>query len=205
LVAPSGVSSATYGDLGFSGTSASAPHVAGAFALLIAKLPYTVDEIKSIIEARALDLGSSGKDNIFGLGRLKLSKGTEEEVELSQDEANVNTSGLMRSRTNEVVIPEDKPGKFSVMKRRPVYFQNHKSLGRMYLQQGSKEKALEEFLKAIELEPWVVELYFEVGKIYNEKREKKKAIFYLEEYFILGGSEEAAKELLESLRQKQAK
>ncbi len=78
FVAPSGVSSATYGDLGFSGTSASAPHVAGAFALLMGKLPYTGGEIKSIIEARALDLGSSGKDNIFGLGRLKLSKETEE-------------------------------------------------------------------------------------------------------------------------------
>ncbi len=82
---------------------------------------------------------------------------------------------------------------------------NHKSLGRMYLQQGFKEKALEEFLKAIELEPWVFELYFEVGKIYSEKGEKKKAISYLEKYFIFGGSEEAARELLESLKKKQAK
>ncbi len=202
LVAPSGVSSATYGDLGFSGTSASAPHVAGAFALLMGKLPYAVEEIKSIIEARALDLGSSGKDNIFGLGRLKLSKGTEEEVEFSQDGANVNTSGLMRSRTNEVIIPEDEPGKSAVLKRRPVYFRSHKSLGRMYLQQGFKEKALEEFLKAIELEPWIAELYFEVAKIYNKKGEKKKAFSYLEKYFIFGGREEAAKELLDLLRNK---
>ena len=205
LVAPSGVSSATYGDLGFSGTSASAPHVAGAFALLMAKLPYTVDEIKSIIEARALDLGSSGKDNIFGLGRLKLSKGTEEEIEFNEDGANVNTSGLMRSRINEVIIPEDEPGKSAVLKRVPFNFRSHKSLGRMYLQRGSKEKALEEFLKAIELEPWVVERYFEVGKIYNKKGEKKKALSYLEKYFILGGREEAARELLDLLRQKQAK
>ena len=205
FVAPSGVSSATYGDLGFSGTSASAPHVAGAFALLIGKLPYTVEEIKSIIEARALDLGSSGKDNIFGLGRLKLSKGTEEEIELIQDETNVNTSGLMRNRTNEVIIPEDGPRKSAILKRIPVNSWHHKSLEWMYLQQDSKEKALEELLKAIELEPWVFELYFEVGKIYNKKGEKKKAISYLEKYFIFGGREEAAKELLESLRKKQAK
>jgi len=202
LVAPSGVSSATYGDLGFSGTSASAPHVAGAFALLMGKLPYTADEIKSIIEARALDLGSSGKDNIFGLGRLKLSKGTEEEVELIQDETNVNTSGLMRNRTNEVIISENEPEKSTVLKRRPVDYWHHKSLGWMYLQQGFREKALEEFLKAIELEPWVFELYFEVGKIYSKKGEKKKAISYLEKYFIFGGREEAAKELLESLKNK---
>jgi subtilisin family serine protease len=202
LVAPSGVSSATYGDLGFSGTSASAPHVAGAFALLITKLPYAVDEIKSIIEARALDLGSSGKDNIFGLGRLKLSKGTEEEVEFSEDGVNVNTSGLTTNRINEVIIPEDGPGKSAVLKRIPFNFRSHKSLGRMYLQQGFKEKALEEFLKAIELEPWIAELYFEVGKIYSKKGEKKKAVSYLEKYFIFGGRKEAAKELLDLLRNK---
>ncbi len=41
----------------------------------------------------------------------------------------------------------------------PIYFLTHESLGRMYLERSSKEKALEEFLNAIELEPWVVELY----------------------------------------------
>ncbi len=75
----------------------------------------------------------------------------------------------------------------------------------MYLQQGFKEKALEEFLKAIEQEPWVVNFYFEVAKIYNKKGEKKKAFSYLEKYFIFGGREEAAKELLDVLRQKQGK
>jgi hypothetical protein len=48
--------------------------VAGAFALLKGKLPYDLDQIRAIIEARAKDLGSSGKDNIFGYGRLRLSK-----------------------------------------------------------------------------------------------------------------------------------
>jgi tetratricopeptide (TPR) repeat protein len=111
----------------------------------------------------------------------------------------------MRNRTNEVIIPEDEPRKSFALKRIPFNFRSHKSLGRMYLQQGFKEKALEEFLKAIELEPWVAEFYFEVGKIYSEKGEKKKAISYLEKYFIFGGREEAAKELLDLLRQKQAK
>jgi subtilisin family serine protease len=202
LVAPSGVSSSTYGDLGFSGTSASAPHVAGAFALLLGKLPYAADEIKSIIEARALDLGSSGKDNIFGVGRLKLSKESEEEVEFGQEGTSVSSSGLSRNRTREVIIPEDEPGESSALKRMPTYSLNHKSLGLMYLQQGSEEKALEELLKAIELEPWDSELYFEVGKIYGEEGKRKKAISYLEKYFIFGGRQEAAKELLESLKKK---
>jgi len=74
LSAPSGVSSFTYGHLGFFGTSAATPHVAGAFALLKGKIPFTLDAIRTIVEARAKDLGKAGKDNKYGLGRLNLSK-----------------------------------------------------------------------------------------------------------------------------------
>lgn len=74
LSAPSGVSGATYGSFSFYGTSASTPHVAGAFALLKNKIPYSLDEIKAIIDARAIDLGHPGKDFRFGLGRLNLLK-----------------------------------------------------------------------------------------------------------------------------------
>jgi len=74
LVAPSGVSGITYGTSGFFGTSASAPHVAGAFALILTKTPFTLGQIKNILYERALDLGSSGKDNMFGLGRLRLTR-----------------------------------------------------------------------------------------------------------------------------------
>jgi subtilisin family serine protease len=74
LVAPSGVSGITYGTSGFFGTSAAAPHVAGAFALILTKTPLTSEQIKSVLFERALDLGSSGKDNIYGIGRLRLTK-----------------------------------------------------------------------------------------------------------------------------------
>lgn len=74
LVAPSGVSSETYGESGFFGTSASAPHVAGAVALLKEKTPYSLPQILEILFARALDLGPAGKDNLYGLGRLKLDR-----------------------------------------------------------------------------------------------------------------------------------
>ena len=72
--APSGISCSSYGSQNFYGTSASAPHVAGAFALLRGKTPFTYEQIKAILEARAVDLGVSGKDNRFGLGRLNLLK-----------------------------------------------------------------------------------------------------------------------------------
>ncbi|MBS3818939.1 S8 family serine peptidase [bacterium] len=72
--APAGVSGVTYGNLGFYGTSASTPHVAGAFALLKGKTPYSLEQIKMILESRAKDLGPNGKDNQFGIGRLDLKK-----------------------------------------------------------------------------------------------------------------------------------
>jgi hypothetical protein len=72
--APSGVSTATYGYRNFYGTSASAPHVAGAFGLMLSQTPYTSSQIYMILQKRAVDLGAPGKDNLFGWGRLSLVK-----------------------------------------------------------------------------------------------------------------------------------
>ena len=72
--APAGTSGHTYGYRGFYGTSAATPHVAGAFALLKGKTPFTLDQIQTILEARAKDLGSTGKDNKYGIGSIKLKK-----------------------------------------------------------------------------------------------------------------------------------
>jgi hypothetical protein len=72
FAAPSGTSGATYGDYGFSGTSASTPHMAGAFAIMKGKTPFSLSAILESIVARALDLGDPGPDNKFGKGRLNL-------------------------------------------------------------------------------------------------------------------------------------
>jgi subtilisin family serine protease len=75
IAGPDGVSSFTLAY--FSGTSASAPHVAGAAALLLSQHPeWTADQLESALEAQAVDLGEPGKDNIYGAGRLDLSLGT---------------------------------------------------------------------------------------------------------------------------------
>jgi subtilisin family serine protease len=74
VCAPAGVSTVTYGKYGFYGTSAAAAHVAGAVALLKEKTPYTTDQILAIIKARLTDLGPAGKDNLYGDGRLNLTK-----------------------------------------------------------------------------------------------------------------------------------
>ena len=73
LVGPDGVSTITYGARGFTGTSASAPHVAGAAALAVEVYrTYTPAQIQAFLEGRAADLGAAGKDNLYGAGRVNL-------------------------------------------------------------------------------------------------------------------------------------
>jgi subtilisin family serine protease len=67
------VSTASYPNSKFNGTSAAAPHVAGAAALVKSADPaYTPAQIQSFLEDRAIDVGEAGKDTRFGWGRLNL-------------------------------------------------------------------------------------------------------------------------------------
>ncbi|MFH1700938.1 MAG: S8 family serine peptidase [Candidatus Zixiibacteriota bacterium] len=62
-----------------SGTSASAPHVSGAVAILRQKNPdATVDEIKTALLNSAHDLGTAGPDNTYGWGLIDIVKALEE-------------------------------------------------------------------------------------------------------------------------------
>ncbi len=59
--------------IGFSGTSAAAPSVAGAAALVQQALPGRPPEAtRAFLESRAIDLGAPGRDNTFGAGALAL-------------------------------------------------------------------------------------------------------------------------------------
>jgi hypothetical protein len=72
------VSGTTYGPsygcgTGFLGTSAAAPHVAGAAALVKAANPgYTVAQIEAFLQDNAIDEGTPGNDSIYGFGLLFL-------------------------------------------------------------------------------------------------------------------------------------
>ncbi len=73
IAAPTRVSTSSYGYRGFAGTSASAPHAAGAAALVKAAFPqWGPSEIRAFLEGRARDLGPAGKDNAYGSGALDL-------------------------------------------------------------------------------------------------------------------------------------
>ena len=68
---PDGVSLYTFDP--FSGTSASAPYVAGAAALILSMYPdSTPDKLELLIISSGTDMGGSGKDNLYGWGRLEM-------------------------------------------------------------------------------------------------------------------------------------
>jgi subtilisin family serine protease len=70
---PDGVSIYTNGVNLHYGTSFASPHVAGAASLLLSKYPHlTAAELQPTLESWAIDMGSPGKDNIYGSGRLNL-------------------------------------------------------------------------------------------------------------------------------------
>ena len=61
------------GYLWASGTSMAAPHVAAAAAVLASARPdLTPAQIESALESAALDLGTAGRDDLFGFGRLRV-------------------------------------------------------------------------------------------------------------------------------------
>ena len=73
ITGPDGVSTATYDPKDFFGTSASAPHVAAAFALLLDAAPCLgAFGTKILLAELAEDRGGPGPDNTYGAGLLRL-------------------------------------------------------------------------------------------------------------------------------------
>jgi subtilisin family serine protease len=70
---PTKVSGFTYGQYGFTGTSASTPHIAGAAALVWQAYPsFTRQQVTDYLLAAVDDLGPPGPDTGYGFGRLRL-------------------------------------------------------------------------------------------------------------------------------------
>ncbi|MCK5785779.1 MAG: S8 family serine peptidase, partial [Candidatus Sabulitectum sp.] len=70
-----------------SGTSMATPHVAGVAALILSANPaLTVAQMDSIIEITSLELGTAGKDNTYGAGRVDALAAVQAALELTATE-----------------------------------------------------------------------------------------------------------------------
>jgi subtilisin family serine protease len=108
LAAPDSVSSSVYGPFvacgrsGFAGTSASAPHAAGAAALVAQRFPtFGPERLQAYLLAHARDLGSPGPDDAFGAGELSLPPFEAPEVTAT----NVSAVRARSARVSAVVSP----------------------------------------------------------------------------------------------------
>ena len=81
------------------------------------------------------------------------------------------------------------------VRKKPISFLAHKSLGNLYLERNQVEKAIAQFENAIGLNPNEAETYLALANAYFKNNEPEKVYSTLEKYLYLGGDKEKAKEL----------
>lgn len=85
--------------------------------------------------------------------------------------------------------------------RKPISHRAHIYLGMIYRKQDLFEKSLEHYEKAISIEPDDPYPYLDLGKIYQMKKDKEKALWCYQKYIYHGGRDvEEAQKLIDSLK-----
>ena len=121
LVAPDAVSTATYGRLGFPGTSASTPHVAGAAALVLSAFPrMSGQQVRAYLESHALTLGRPGKDNTHGSGRLMLGPAPEVSPRTPTPTKTPTATATSTATPTGTLVPTLTPGPTGTATRTPT-------------------------------------------------------------------------------------
>ena len=76
-----------------SGTSMATPHLAGCMALLVCVNPnLSVAQMDSILEVTSVDLGTAGKDNYYGAGRVDIYQAALSALELTEAEESTSSA-----------------------------------------------------------------------------------------------------------------
>ncbi len=79
LAAYTTISTESFGELNFDGTSTGPPHAAGAAALIKSANPcFSPAQVRDMLQRRAIDMGQPGLDTLFGHGRAFLASLTNE-------------------------------------------------------------------------------------------------------------------------------
>jgi subtilisin family serine protease len=109
ICAPDGITTYSYGVSSFHGTSASTPHVTGAAALILSRDPdLSPDELQSLLESNAIDMGDVGKDNLYGWGKMDLSfalmkYSSWKLVSLQREPTNLDIVATLESILNRII------------------------------------------------------------------------------------------------------
>jgi subtilisin family serine protease len=90
-----------------SGTSMATPHVVGLAALIRSYHPsYTVDEVETAMEVNAVDLGTPGRDDYFGYGRIQADQAVAWVApDLTPPAASLTVPGAGATNASELVRP----------------------------------------------------------------------------------------------------
>ncbi len=171
---------------------------------LIGNIFFKIEDYEKSLEAykEVIRINSSDAMGYYNLGCVYSALKDFKEAENCWLEAIAHDKEIKEQKERKEISENELVISVTVQKTQ-VSFQAHKSLGWLYLDQGSNDKALRDFEEAIKLQPGDAELYYEIGKIYQAKSDIEKAIFYYEKYIYSGGKEEEkVKKLLLSLKKK---
>jgi len=97
---------------------------------------------------------------------------------------------VIKDEKGEDEISEDELSASLIVVGRRVVFHSYMSLGQIYVNQKKWDKALEQFLMALDLDEDQSELHYELGKTYLEKDDVARAKVHFEKYLYLGGEKE---------------
>jgi tetratricopeptide (TPR) repeat protein len=170
---------------------------------LIGNIFFKTGDFESSIEAYRKVIAIDPKDAMshYNLGCVFSAEGDTDRAEEYWLNA-IHNEKTKRAKNRDEISEDELTFSLVVVGWR-VAFKSHTALGHLYKTQKQWEKALEQFQSALELEPNRSELYYEIGKIHQERKNYSEAIKAFEMYVYFGGSkEEEVKQLLDALKTK---